>query len=180
MKRFAAAAAFLAALSATYPGAADGLGDGPRMSESLCRAPETPLFSCRISTKVVSICGRPRSEQAQGERTPGEQAQDRAVYRFGRPGRIELEATGLHYAEQGFAGGGETQVYADTATHRYIVFEEVVRTAFGADGRHDPQADSGLFVQRGGKIVSSRTCTEAMTFSPLAEKLIPPGDYVPH
>ena len=170
MKRLAAAAAFMAALAAARQSAADFPAGGPRMSESLCRAPETALFSCRIGTRVVSICAQPRSEQAQ----------DRAVYRFGRPGRIELEGTGLHYAQQGFAGGGETQVYADTPTHRYIVFNEIMRTAFGADGRHDPQADSGPFVQRGAKIVSSRFCTEAVTFSLLAEKLIPPGDYVPH
>ena len=155
------------------------------MSESLCRAPETALFSCRIGTKVVSICAPPQSERTPGEQTPdeqarGEQAQGGAVYRFGRRGHIELEVAGLHYAEQGFAGGGETQVYADTPTHRTIVFNEIMRTAFGEDGRHDPQADSGLFVQRGGKIVSNRTCTKAVTFSPLAEKLIPPGDYVPH
>ena len=185
MRRLAAAAAFLAALAAAQPSAADFPAGGPRMSGSLCRVPETALFSCRIGTRVVSICAQTRSEQAQRERTPGEQArgeqaQGGAVYRFGRPGHIELEATGLHYAGQGFSGGGETQVYADTSTHRYIVFNEIMRTAFGADGRHDPQADSGLFVQSGRKIVSSRTCAEAVTFSPLAEKLIPPGDYVPH
>ncbi len=180
MKRLAAAAAFLGALSAAQPSAADFSAGGPRMSESLCRAPETALLSCRISTKVVSIRAQPQSEQPQGERTPGEQAQGGAVYRFGRLGHIELGVTGLHYAEQGFSGGGETQIYADTPAHRTIVFEEIVRTAFGADGRHDPQADSGLFVQRGRTIVSSRPCTEAMTFSPLAEELIPQGDYVPH
>ena len=145
------------------------------MSGSLCHVPETALFGCKIGTRVMSICAQPEGEQARGE-----QAQGGAVYRFGRPGHIELGAIGLHYAEHGFAGGGETQVYADTLTHRTVVSDGIMRTAFGADGRHDPQAYSGLFVQRGGKIVSSYFCTEALTFSPLAEKLLPTGDYVPH
>ena len=179
MKRLAAAA-FLAALAAAVPSAADWTAGGPQMSGSLCRVPETPLFSCKVGTRVVSICAPPQSEQAQGERTPGEPARSGAVYRFGRPGHIELELTGLHYAEQGFAGGGETQIHADTPTHRYIVYDSIVRTGFGPDGLHYPQAASGLVVQSGGKVVSNRACTEARTFSPLAEKLIPPGDYVPH
>jgi hypothetical protein len=172
MKRLAAAASFLAALAAVRPAAAvwPWSDDTPQMFGSLCRVPEMALFSCKIGIKVVSICDQPQ----------GDQAQAGAVYRFGRPGHVELEVTGLHYAQQGFAGGGETQVYADTPTHRYIVFDEIVRTNFGPDGHHDPQADSGLFVQSGGKIVSSHPCTEALTFSQLAEKLIPAGDYVPH
>ena len=182
MKHLAAAAAFLAALAAAHPAAADrpGVDDMPHMAGSLCRAPETALFSCRIGTKVVSICAPPQSERSPGEQAWGKQARGGAVYRFGRPGHVELEVAGLHYAEQGFAGGGETQVYADTPTHRYVVFDEIMRTAFGADGLHYPQADSGLFVQHGGKVVSSRTCAEETTFGPLAEKLIPPGGYVPH
>lgn len=62
MKRLTATATFVAVLAAAYPSAADWPGGGPRMSESLCRAPETALFSCRISTKVVSICGQPEGE----------------------------------------------------------------------------------------------------------------------
>jgi hypothetical protein len=167
MKRLAAVATFVAALAAARPGAAawPWSDDTPQMSASLCRVPETALFTCKVSTRVVSICGQP---------------QGGAVYRFGRQGHVELEVTGLHYVEHGFSDGGETQVYADTPTHRYIVYDQIVRTAFGPDGHHDPQAQSGLLVQSGGQIVSSRTCTEPMTFSPLAEKLIPGGDYVPH
>ena len=170
MRRLTAAAAFLAALAATHPSAADFPGGGPRMSESLCRVSETALFSCRIGTKVVSICAQHQSEQAQGG----------AVYRFGRQGHVELEVAGLHRATDWFPGGGETQVYADTPTHRYIVYEAIVRTGFGPDGHNDPQAASGLVAQRGGTTVSNRTCTEALTFSPLAETLLPTGDYVPH
>ena len=72
------------------------------------------------------------------------------------------------------------QAYADTLTHRYIVFEAIVRTAFGSNGHHDSQTVSGLLVQRDGTIVSTRKCTEPMTFSPLAETLLPTGDYMLH
>ena len=177
MKRLAAAAAFLAALAAARPAAAVWPWSDytPEMSKSLCRVPETALFTCKVGIKVVSICG-----QLQGEQTQGEHDQGGAIYRFGRRGHIELEVASLHYALEGFPGGGETQVYADTPTHRYIVFEEIVRTNFGPDGHNDPRVDSGLVMQSGGKTVSSRTCTQPMLFSPLAEKIIPKGDYVPH
>jgi hypothetical protein len=62
---------------------------------SLCRAPETVLFTCAVRTKTVSVCGK---------------GQSGAVYRFGRPGHIELEATDLHFAYTGFSGGGEEQI----------------------------------------------------------------------
>ena len=140
------------------------------MSGSLCRVPETPLFTCKVDAKVVSICAQPQGGQAQGG----------AVYRFGRRGHIELEVAGLHYAEHGFSGGAETQVYADTPTHRYTVYDAVVRTGFGPDGHNDPQGVSGLVVQNGGEIVSSRACNESTSFSPLAETLLPAGDYLEH
>ena len=171
MKRLAVAAAFLVALAAAHPsGAVRRFSDEPKLSTSLCHDPETALFTCKVGTKIVSICGQPQGEHDQGG----------AVYRFGRRGHIELEVAGLHYTQHGFSGGGETQVYADTSTYRYIVYDQIVRTAFGPDGHNDPQAESGLLVQTGGKIVSSWTCSEPTTFSPLAEKIIPKGDYVPH
>ncbi len=103
-----------------------------------------------------------------------------AVCRFGRQGHIDLEITGPHRATDLFPNGGETQACADTPTHRYIVYEAIVRTGFSPDGHNDPQAASGLVVQSGGKTMSNRTCTKALTFSPLVEKLLPKGDHVPH
>lgn len=172
MKRLAAAASFLAALAAVRPAAAvwPWSDDTPQMFGSLCRVPEMALFSCKIGIKVVSICDQPQ----------GDQAQAGAVYRFGRPGHVELEVTGLHYAQQGFAGGGETQVYADTPTHRYVVYDTIVRTGFGPSGHFDPQEVFGLLVQSGGKTVSNRTCTEPVDLDPLVGTLMPKGDYVDH
>ena len=172
MKYLAVAAAFVAALAAARPSAADWPGgdNAPRMSGSLCRVPEMALFTCKVDTRIVSICGQLRDGQAQGG----------AIYRFGRRGHVELEVAGLHFAQHNFSGGGETQVYADTSTHRYTVYEAIVQTASGPGGLHAPQAVSGLLVQSGGEIVSSRACTEPMTFSPLAETLLPEGDYLLH
>ncbi len=140
---------------------------------SLCRTPEPILFTCGVGTKVVSICG---------------QEQGGAVYRFGRPGRVEIEATNLHLADRGWSGGGEAQVYADTPTHRYMVYNRMVRTAFGLDGLHDSKIMSGLLVLRGGRTVWSRECGLSKIFDPFAgrfdqrlvEKLLPEGEYVDH
>lgn len=158
MRGLAPAVVLLAFLAAAHP------GDAPA-AEALCRAPEAVLFTCEVGAKTVSICG-------QG---PG-----RAVYRFGRPGHIELEATDLHLAERAFAGGGETQVYADTPTHRYIVYDRMVRTTFEDEGRHDPQAEAGLVVQKGGRTISSQRCTPPTTFDRITRMLVPAGDYAPH
>ena len=161
MKVLASGAALLATLAA-HPGTAAAQ---PKPARSLCRAPETVLFTCDVGTKVVSICG---------------QEQSGAVYRFGRPGHVELEATDLHRAERGESGGGDDQVYADTPTHRYIIYPQFVRTGFGDDGLHYPKFTSGLLVQSGGRTVLSRECTLPVTFDPITRTLVPEGEYVPH
>jgi|1186.fasta_scaffold32153_1 hypothetical protein len=160
-KGLALAAGLLAALAPAHQGTASAQ---PRPAEALCQGSEVVLFTCGVGTKVVSICG---------------QGQGRTVYRFGRPDRVELEATDLYFAEQAFSGGGETQVYANTPTHRYIVYDRVVRTSFD-DGRHDPQAESGLVVQSGGQTVLSRRCASSATFDRLTRTMVPAGDYTPH
>ena len=113
-----------------------------------------------------------------------------SVYRFGRLGRVEIEVPDLHFAQHTFWGGGETQVYADTPTHRYVVYDRMVRTGFGADGLHYPQEDDGLLVQSGGRTAWRRQCAPPRSydphtipegrFDPLIEKLIPGGEYVDH
>ena len=169
-RKLTLAAILLAALAVAHPNAAPAQ---LRLAGSLCRAPEVVLFTCDMGTKTVSICGR---------------EQGGAAYRFGRPGRVELEASDLHLADRGWSGGGETQVYADTPTHRYIVYNRMIRTAFGPDGLHDSRITSGLLVQRGGRTVWSRECGMSKIFDPFAgrfdqrliEKLLPEGDYVDH
>lgn len=169
-KKLVLTATLIAALAAAHPGAAPAQ---LRLAGSLCRALEPVLFTCDVGTKTVSICGRERGG---------------AAYRFGRPGRVEIEATNLHLADRGWSGGGETQVYADTPTHRYMVYNQMVRTAFGLDGLHDSKITSGLLVLRGGRTVWSRECGLSKIFDPFAgrfdqrlvEKLLPEGKYVDH
>ena len=110
---------------------------------SLCTTKETDLFSCPTHGKIVSVCGL----------SPG-----RAEYRFGRPGQIELQGRDLHIGEQSYSGDGEDQIYFQSNGYRYIVYDRTLRTGLGADGHNDPQTSSGLFVQKGGRTVSSTRC----------------------
>ncbi len=164
-----AAAALLAAVLAALPGAAPAQ---PRPVESLCRPPESVLFTCRVGTKTVSICGQ--------------QEQGGAAYRYGRPGHIELEAPDLRRAHTGWPGGGETQVYADTPTHRYVVYDRMVRTGFDDEGHNRSEMKEGLVVQSGGRTLSKQDCAQPAGLLPpafdqrLLETLVPEGDYVPH
>ncbi len=162
------AAVLFALLVAAAPGAAPAQNSyaGPGPGPSICRPSETVLFSCAIKTKTVSICGQKQ--------------QDRAVYRFGRRGHVELETADLHFASTGFSGGGEEQVLADTPTHRYVVYTGIYRTNYEDDGRHDPKEESGLFVQRGGQTISSQLCRASTVFNPLTRTLMPEGEYVQH
>ena len=161
MKSIMPMAMLLAAFS-VHSGAAPARAKPPA---SLCRAPEPVLFTCDVGAKTVSICG---------------QKQGGAVYRFGRPGRIEFETAGLHFNDHGFSGGGETQVYVVTPTHRYIVYDKVIKTTLNDEGRYNPRETAGLVVQKGGRTALNRECARWTDFEPSTEKLTPEGGYVPH
>ena len=133
-----AAAVLLAAVLEALPGAAPAQ---PRLAESLCRPPESVLFTCRVGTKTVSICGQ--------------QERGGAVYRYGRLSHIELEISDLRRAHTGWPGGGETQVYADTPTYRYVVYDRMVRTGFDDEGHNRSEMTEGLMVQSGGRTLSN-------------------------
>lgn len=166
MRKLTLTTVLFAALAAARPG-----GTQPRPAKSLCRVPEAVLFTCEVGTKTVSICG---------------QKQGGATYRFGRLGRVELETTDLHRAHDGWGGGGETQVYADTPTHRYIVYDRMVRTGFDEEGHNRSEMTEGLVVQSGGRTLSNHDCAQPIGFSPpafdqrLLETLVPEGNYIPH
>ena len=165
--------AMLVAALAACPGAAPAQ---PKPAGSLCRAPEAVLFTCAVEAKTVSICG---------------QEQGGAVYRFGHPGRVEIEVANLHLARHTFWGGGETQVYADTPTHRYVVYDRMVRIGYDREGHNIPKMTQGLLVQSHGQTAWQRQCAPPTTYDPhtlpeaafdqqLIEKLIPEGEYVDH
>lgn len=153
-----------------------------RPAGSLCHAPEAILFTCQVEAKTVSICGL-QQKQREGE-AGADQAG--AVYRYGRQGRVEMEAIDLHRAFEGWAGGGETQVYADTPTHRYVVYDRMVRTGFDREGHSLLQMTQGLLVRSGKRTVLNRGCEQPVGAEPPAfdqrriEALLPAGEYVSH
>ena len=171
IKVSAAALLLAAALAATRPGTAPA--QARPAAPSLCRAPEAVLFTCRVGARTVSICGRAKEQGG-------------AVYRYGRLGRLEIEAADLHRAFEGWPGGGETQAYADTPTHRYVVFDRMVRTGIDNEGHNIPRMTQGLLVQSGGRTLSRQDCAQPVGFLPpgfdqrLLETLVPEGEYVDH
>lgn len=130
-------------------------GGAQREARSLCRATEAVIFECRAGTKMIAVCGK-----------RGGPAGKSAQYRFGNPGKLELTyprdgatAGFLSYATAPYSGGGESQISFARGAHVYVVYERTQRTSFGADGRHDPKFEAGVFVKRRGKLLSSRKCT---------------------
>ena len=142
-----------------------GLGEAveARNAPSLCSRGEKRLFSCGIGRKLVSVCSR---------------SDGTATYRFGRPGHVQMRAGNLRFAQRAYSGGGEQQIWFENNGYRYVVYERLVRTAFGQDGRHDPQASAGLLVQQGGKTLSDRQCRGVIASG--AASLIPRDVFVEH
>ena len=131
---------------------------------SLCKAGETPLFSCPIDRKVVSIC----SDGA------------KATYYFGSPDHIELSSQALSMADHMFSGGGETQISFSRGEYGYIVYDKTIRTSFSADEQNDPESTSGLVVQKNGKTVSTKQCGLDAAISSGARRFIKPGPFMEH
>ena len=131
---------------------------------AMCQPGETPLFACAIGARQAAVCGRGGT----------------AVYRFGRPGQVELTSNALTMAMRGFAGGGETQITAANKDYRHTMFDRTIRTAFGDDGRHGAATDSGLLIHRAGRIVATRRCTDDATVAAKAQSIIKPAPFVPH
>ena len=131
---------------------------------SLCGGGETPLFTCPVGKKVVSICG----------------SGGKATYHFGRPGRVEMSSDALSFAETAFSGGGETQISFRNGAYIYIVYDKTTRTSFSSDGHHDPDFSSGLVVQKSGKTISALACGTDATISPDASRVIKAGSFIEH
>ena len=136
-------------------------------SLALHTAQEQRLFACPIRGKIVSIC----------------KMQDgKAIYRFGRPGHVELQSRDLHAADQGYSGGGEDQINFKVNGYTYIVFAKTERTGFGPDGHNDPQFTSGVVVQKNGRTVSSMRCGGPgdQPIDGDDDHYMPKGAFVPH
>ena len=166
MSRSRPALTVLLLTASLMPVAIPATARAARPAPSFCARPEVTLFSCPVGLKSVSVC-------AHG---------DQAVYRYGKVPRIELEGNRLSFAETAFSGGGETQIIFENNGYRYIIYDSLVRTGFGANGLHRPKATTGLMVQKSGRIVSNARCIGSADsgISPAASKALPVGTYVPH
>jgi hypothetical protein len=136
-------------------------------AKTLCTASERPIFACPIGNRLVSVCA-PRSGPA--------------IYRYGRNGRIELEARDVRRAERATSGGGEDQLWFDRGGYRYILYSRTVRTGFADDGHADADFSAGLVVQQAGRSISDRRCGGSgdQTIDGTARQSLPKGDFIPH
>ncbi|MES3153769.1 hypothetical protein [Sphingomonas faeni] len=149
---------------ATYPTPpVPSASEAARAGDTLCEAGETPLFSCEIGAKRVSVCGSGSG----------------AVYRYGSPGKVELTSRSLTFANRGYSGGWESQITAKNGDYTYTVYDSTVRTAFG-DGGNDPAFSSGLVVSRGERTISSKMCKAESSIDAAAEQSLPAGRFAEH
>lgn len=131
---------------------------------SLCKSGETPLFSCPIGRKLVSVC-------SDGTK---------ATYYFGTSDRVELSSQALSIADHMFSGGGETQISFSHGPYVYIVYDKINRTSFSSTGQNDPDSTGGLVVQKNGKTVSTKQCSSDATISFDADRVIQTGPFIEH
>ena len=138
-----------------------------KLTPTLCKDPEIELFSCPIGGKVVSVCGL---------------IDGNSIYRFGRPGHIEMQSRDLHKAVNDYSGGGEDQINFQANGYTYIVFSRTERTGFGPDGHNDPKFTSGLAVHHKGRTVLSAKCGAEgdQTIDSLASRYMPTGNFIEH
>lgn len=134
---------------------------------SLCNADEAVLLSCTIGRRMASVCGQ----------TPGH-----SVYRFGRPGRIELTAGGLRHASRSYSGGGESQIHFSRNGYSYILYDRTVRTGFGPDGKRDPQFSRGLVVRSEKRKLLDSQCrgNGGAMLSGNLPRFMPAGKFLDH
>ncbi len=129
---------------------------------SLCPAGQTPLFTCPIKQKLVSICAD----------------NGKATYYYGTPAKIEMTSQALTTATHEFSGGGEIQITATNHAYTYTVYDSTTRTSFSANGQNDPDFSSGLVVQKNGKTIANTQCGADATISADAAKTIPSGSFI--
>ena len=132
-----------------------------KLSASLCRPAEQPLFQCALGSKQVAVCS---------SGAPGRIA---VQYRFGTPGRIELAYPAdpnlgpgtLKWAYAGFSGGGGMQIHFEQAGTQYVLYSNMVRTGFGSDGLNYPMDQLGLFATRNDHMIYDEHCRSNASFA---------------
>lgn len=145
------AAAFVAVLAAAGCDAADAPAHPatpayPAAGATQCMPQETVFFSCETGKKVVSLCGTGK---------PG--AIDAVAYRYGEPGKVELEYRAT--AAGGLLFHGQVEPAAPNASVHEVWFDKgdtryLITTCEGGDCAYG----AGLAVLRKGKILSKQRC----------------------
>lgn len=117
----ATAIAVLGSLAFAAAAPAQDAQPSAQAQPTLCTAGERVIFSAALvrSTKLVSLCGSPGDGDL-----PGAYVQ----YRFGRPGRVELEyphdrAGSRQQFEHEAGGGRDKGLWFETNGFRYVISE---------------------------------------------------------
>lgn len=117
----------------------------PFAKGTLCRPAERVVYACSLGRKVVSVCAAPGL----------------ITYRFGRPGRPELEipatpASGVLHVGTVVGGGGGSQqsLRFSHAGVEYIVFSAVAGSLTDVPGKRW----SGVYVARGERQLAALAC----------------------
>ncbi|WP_431470425.1 hypothetical protein [Sphingosinithalassobacter sp. LHW66-3] len=147
---------------------------GPAAASALCKPVEQVIFECGLGERTVAICA-------------GGSGETRYVqYRYGTADALELQHPAqpfgsgtLAWSSTPYSGGGEAQISFDNGAYTYVVYSRTVRTGFG-EGGNAPEFSAGLFVQRDGRTISRKSCTDpaaAEVDIAAAQELLPPGAF---
>ncbi|MDE2405519.1 MAG: hypothetical protein KGM17_12705 [Sphingomonadales bacterium] len=121
----------------------------PRDRVTLCGAGETVIASCpigrKVGAKLVSVC----------------LAGETARYRFGRPGRVEIDAGGLRYVFRTATAGGEEQISFHVGAYRYMVYDWMYGLGWDKQGHRMHDFRSGVFIERNGRPIADLVCDDA-------------------
>ncbi len=129
---------------------------------SLCAPGQTPVLSCGIGGKVLSLC-------ASGTLTTERAASVKMQYRFGRKGAVEMawpvrpeHPRGLFFLSTTmFSGGGEERIRFSNGGYDYVVFQRTIAGSRDEDGARGYYTDEGVAVLKGGRVVGKHICTTA-------------------
>ncbi len=123
----------------------------------LCRSDEAKIFLCKSGNNTIAVCGTPHPDR-----------DGTARFAFGEPndadGQVSIdsaEGARFSWARTGYSGGGELQIRIAYGNVERTVYSRIMRTAFGEDGRHDPQDEAGFIERRRGQIVAHHKCDDA-------------------
>lgn len=125
--------------------------DGGPGEVTLCLPSEAVLFACDLGTRRVALC-RPSGSDAP------------MVYRYGRPGKVELEhrgpPAGFWRREHPTYGGSEVEVGFARRGWDYRLYARVGRSAGGNVDERVPEFEDGLQLGRSGSDGRRRACVD--------------------